>query len=85
MPRLAAVAEKITLNEGLLGLLRGAFDSEGQLSAKYDFLFIVCIIEPPRSKADQFLDQRPPGPALRKHTFPAHGSSPIYDGISIRA
>lgn len=33
-PRLAAVAAEITLDEGLLGLLRGAFDSEGELSAQ---------------------------------------------------
>lgn len=32
-PHLAAVAAEITLDEGLLGLLRGAFDSEGELSA----------------------------------------------------
>ncbi|CAM9308465.1 unnamed protein product, partial [Ectocarpus sp. 12 AP-2014] len=33
-PRLAAVAAKIKLDEGLLGLLRGAFDSQGELSAQ---------------------------------------------------
>lgn len=33
-PRLAAVAAEIRLDEGLLGLLRGAFDSEGQLSGQ---------------------------------------------------
>lgn len=33
-PRLAAVAAQITLDEGLLGLLRGAFDSQGELSAE---------------------------------------------------
>lgn len=33
-PRLAAVAAEINLDEGLLGLLRGAFDSEGELSAQ---------------------------------------------------
>eukprot|EP00904_Undaria_pinnatifida_P011374 jgi/Undpi1/7367/HiC_scaffold_22.g09840.m1 len=32
-PHLAAVAARITLDEGLLSLLRGAFDSEGELSA----------------------------------------------------
>lgn len=34
-PRLSAVAAEITLDEGLLGLLRGAFDTEGELSAKW--------------------------------------------------
>lgn len=33
-PRLAAVAAEITLDEGLLGLLRGAFDNQGELSAE---------------------------------------------------
>eukprot|EP00752_Nemacystus_decipiens_P002592 g2425.t1 len=33
-PRLAAVAAEITLDEGLLALLRGAFDSQGELSAE---------------------------------------------------
>lgn len=34
MPRLAAVAKEITLDEDLLGLLRGAFDQEGELSGQ---------------------------------------------------
>lgn len=33
-PRLAAVAAEIKLDEGLLGLLRGAFDPQGELSAQ---------------------------------------------------